>query len=198
MSYLILVILWVLFYFLHSFLANLNIKRKIKGIMGGQYIWYRLIYSLFALFHLIVILIYAAGIPQPLLFEKSPLLTYLGYMGAAFGTIILVRSLKHISGKKFLGLSPHDDLKDHGNLVTKGVHSYIRHPIYTGLILIFCGYFLYQPYPTSLVHLVMLLVYLPFGIHFEEKKLISIYGKAYLLYQKEVPALIPYKRKRTA
>ncbi len=198
MSYLILVILWVLFYFLHSFLASLNIKRKIKGMMGRQYIWYRLLYSVFALFHLMVILIYAAGIPQSLLFDKSPFLTYLGYMGAAFGTIVLVRSLKYISGKKFLGVSPHDDLEDQGNLVSKGVHSYIRHPIYAGLILIFFGYFLYQPYPTSLVHLALLLVYLPFGIYFEEKKLISIYGKAYIRYQKEVPSLIPYKRKRTA
>lgn len=198
MSYMILVVLWVLFYFLHSFLASLNIKRKIKGLMGRQYIWYRLLYSVFALFHLLIIMIYAAGIPQSILFDKSPFLTYLGYMGAAFGTIILVRSLKHLSGKKFLGIMPHDDLENQEKLVTKGVHSYIRHPIYAGLILIFTGYFLYQPYPSSLVHLFMLLVYLPFGIHFEEQKLISIYGKAYLEYQKEIPALIPYKRKRTA
>ena len=125
-------------------------------------------------------------------------MTYLGYMAAAFGTIILVRSMKYISGSKFLGVSAHDDLEDQGPLVIKGVHGYIRHPIYTGLILIFLGYFLYQPYPTSLVHLLMLLIYLPFGIYFEEKKLISTYGKAYLDYRKEVPALIPYKRKRTA
>ncbi|WP_373520060.1 NnrU family protein [Aquiflexum sp.] len=198
MSYLILVILWVLFYFLHSFLASLNIKRKIKGMMGRHYIWYRLFYSIFALFHLLVILFYAAGIQQSILFGKSPTLTYLGYMLATFGTIVLVRSMKYLSGKKFLGLSAHDDLTDQGTLMTKGIHSYIRHPIYAGLILIFFGYFLYQPYPTSLVHLLMLLVYLPFGIYFEEKKLISIFGKAYIDYQKEIPALTPYKRKRTA
>ncbi|WP_373497564.1 isoprenylcysteine carboxylmethyltransferase family protein [Aquiflexum sp.] len=197
MSYLILVILWVLFYFLHSFLASLNIKRKIKGMMGRQYIWYRLMYSVFALIHLLAILIYAAGIKQSFLFDKSHLVTYFGYMAAAFGTIVLVRSMKYLSGKKFLGLSAHDDLTDQGTLVTKGIHSYIRHPIYAGLILIFFGYFLYQPYPTSLVHLVMLLVYLPFGIHLEEKKLISAFGQEYLDYQKEVPSLIPYKRKRT-
>lgn len=198
MSYLILVILWVSFYFLHSFLASLNIKRKIKGMMRRQYIWFRLMYSVFALFHLLVILIYAGIIQESLIFEKSPLMTYLGYMGAAFGTIILVRSMKYLSGKKFLGILAHDDLADQEKLVTKGLHSYLRHPIYAGLILIFVGYFLYQPYPTSLVHLVMLLVYLPFGIYLEEKKLITLYGKAYLDYQKEIPALIPYKRKRTA
>lgn len=197
MAYLILVILWVLFYFLHSFLASLNIKRKIKGMMGRQYIWYRLMYSLFATLHFMAILIYSAGIQQFVLFEKTPFMTYLGYMAAAFGTIILVRSIKYINGSKFLGISAHDDLEDQSPLVVKGVHGYIRHPIYSGLILIFIGYFLYQPYPTSLVHLLMLLVYLPFGIHFEEKKLISIYGKAYQNYRKEIPALIPYKRKRT-
>jgi protein-S-isoprenylcysteine O-methyltransferase Ste14 len=198
MAYLILVILWVLFYFLHSFLASLNIKRKIKGMMGRQYIWYRLMYSIFAIVHFVAILIYSAGIQQSILFEKSPFMTYLGYMAAAFGTIILVRSMKYLSGGKFLGVSAHDDLEDQEPLVIKGVHGYIRHPIYAGLILIFLGYFLYQPYPTSLVHLVMLLVYLPFGIHFEEIKLISIHGKAYRNYRKEIPALIPYKRKRTA
>jgi protein-S-isoprenylcysteine O-methyltransferase Ste14 len=198
MAYLILVIFWVSFYFLHSFLASLNIKRKIKGMMGRQYIWYRLMYTLFAFIHFIAILIYSAGIQQSILFEKSPMLTYLGYMAAAFGTIVLVRSMKYLSGSKFLGVPAHDDLEDQEPLVIKGVHEYIRHPIYAGLILIFLGYFLYQPYPTSLVHFVMLLVYLPFGIHFEEKKLISIYGKAYADYREETPALIPYKRKRTA
>lgn len=196
MAYLILVLLWVLFYFLHSLLASLNIKRKIKGIMGKQYIWYRLLYSVFAIVHFMAILVYSAGIQQSVLFEKSPLLTYLGYMAAAFGTIILVRSMKYLSGKKFLGLVAHDDLEDQDPLVVKGVHGYIRHPIYSGLILIFIGYFLYQPYPTSLVHLIMLLLNLPFGIHYEEKKLISFYGEAYRNYQKEVPGLIPFKRKR--
>ncbi|MFT6214861.1 MAG: protein-S-isoprenylcysteine O-methyltransferase Ste14 [Roseivirga sp.] len=36
-----------------------------------------------------------------------------------------------------------------------------------------------------------LLIYLPIGIYLEEKKLIQTYGKAYIKYKEEVPALIP-------
>ncbi len=37
----------------------------------------------------------------------------------------------------------------------------------------------------------MAMVYLPFGIHFEEKKLRRQFGQAYLEYEKQVKRLIP-------
>ncbi|MEX2512120.1 MAG: hypothetical protein WD398_04375 [Cyclobacteriaceae bacterium] len=119
MAYWILSLGWVLFYSSHTFLASLKIKRKIHAILGKGYIWYRLVYSLFASLLFLAIFLYA------------------------------------------------------------------------GLILIFIGYFLYIPSLSSLIHLLGLLAYLPFGIDYEEKKLMEIYGAEYREYRSKVPPLIP-------
>lgn len=198
MSYLILVFLWVLFYFFHSFFASVNIKRKFKAVMGRYYIWYRFLYSIFATGHFLLIFFYTSTLSERPMFNQSPLTTYIGYMLAGLGTIVLVKSFKHFNNLKFVGLILHDDLKEKEVLVTKGIHGYIRHPIYTGLISIFLGYYFYQPAPSSLLHFIMLLAYLPIGIHFEEKKLIAFYGDNYKKYKNNVPALFPVKLKKTA
>jgi protein-S-isoprenylcysteine O-methyltransferase Ste14 len=195
MPYLILVILWVLFYYLHSQLASLNIKRKIKGWMGRLYIWYRLLYSVFSTLFIFGILAFGTSFDQTDLLVKTQTLAYIGYMLASFGTIIVVKSFKNFSKSRFIGIEPHDDLVQNEDFVSTGIHSYVRHPIYSGTLLIFLGFFFFEPTLSSLVHLVMLVLYLPIGIYFEERKLIEIYGSKYKQYQKEVSALIPIKKK---
>jgi methanethiol S-methyltransferase len=197
MAYIILFIMWAAFYMLHSLFASLNIKIIFQGWLGSGYKWYRLIYSLFSSILFLGIMLYAGQIQIMPLIAKSDLLTYIGYLISGLGTIILVKAFKNFKLSKFFGIVPEfpaDDLI----LIRKGIHSTIRHPIYTGTLLIFIGYFFYQPYLTSLVHLMALVIYLPFGIHFEEKKLVSSFGEKYLKYKKEVPALVPWKMKKDA
>ncbi len=116
-------------------------------------------------------------------------------MLATFGTIISVKSFQRVNKAQFLGISPHDDISKIEPFINQGLHSYIRHPLYIGLILIFVGYFFFQPTWAALIHLLSLLVYLPFGIYFEEKKLMKIYPDNYPAYQEKVPDLIPNFRK---
>lgn len=191
MSYIILILSWAFFYFSHSFLARLKIKRIIHGSMGKQYKWYRLFYSTLSVLMFLAIFLYAATIPSELLFSPGGMLEYLALMLSGIGTIILIKSFKFFPVFKFVGLPPHDDLQEKQALIIKGIHQYMRHPIYLGLIFIFLGYFLYLPSLASLIHLLALLVYLPFGIYYEEKKLITIFGNDYLNYKKNVPAIIP-------
>jgi len=197
MPYLILIILWVSFYFLHSLLASLNIKRKIKGWMGNSYIWYRLLYTVFSIVFIFVVLVFSTSFDQISILTKNPTTTYLGYMLASFGTIIIVRSFKSFSKKRFVGLEPHDDLEQHEEFIVSGLHAYVRHPIYSGTILIFLGFFFFEPTLSSVIHLFMLFMYLPFGIHYEEKKLIAIHGEKYIQYKKTVSSLIPMKGRKT-
>lgn len=195
MEYVILSLGWLFFYISHTFLASLNIKRKVKAWMGKGYKWYRFWYSLFATMVFFALLLLAGTIDPIWLLVSSPLTTYLGFMLASFGTIIAVKSMKHIKVSRFLGLEPHDDLKANEPLITNGWYSYIRHPLYAGLILVFLGYLLYVPNLASLIHFLALLLYLPFGIYFEEKKLKEQYGEAYTRYQNKVPPLIPRFKK---
>ncbi|MFD2203792.1 methyltransferase family protein [Shivajiella indica] len=192
-AYLYLVLFWAVFYFLHTFLAKLEFKTWLREKMGNAYRYFRLIYSIFSTIFFFFIILYGTSLQKRFVLAMTDLTTYLGYMLAAFGTIILVKLFKHFSLSTFSGMKPHDDLEDVHVFVRKGLHQYIRHPLYAGLILIFMGFFLFEPVLASLVHLVCLIIYLPFGIYFEEKKLIKIFGETYIQYKKEVPAIFPIK-----
>jgi protein-S-isoprenylcysteine O-methyltransferase Ste14 len=191
--YLYLALFWAVFYFLHTFLANLDFKIWLKIKMGKAYRYFRLIYSLFSTFFFLFILLFGASLEKKYLLNRTDLSTYFGYMLAAFGTIILVKAFKHFSLSTFSGIKPYDDLEQKEVFVQKGLHQYLRHPIYAGLVLIFLGFFFFEPVLASLIHLACLVVYLPFGIYYEEKKLIRIYGETYIQYKKEVPAIFPNK-----
>lgn len=191
MAYLILSLGWVLFYGSHSFLSALNIKRKFRAIMGNGYIWYRLLYSLWSAILFLGIFLYAATIPPNWLWQQGYMGTYFGFMLATFGTVLAVKSFKGTRLPRFIGIQPYDDLQEQDELLTMGLYRYMRHPLYAGLILIFLGYFLYIPNLASMIHLLALLAYLPLGIHFEEKKLLQLYGEKYSMYRQRVPPLIP-------
>lgn len=193
MPYFNLIFLWALFYSLHSFLANLDFKHWLSAKLGKAFKGYRLVYSLFSTLFFLFIMIYAAGIEKQYLLASTDFTTYLGYMFAAFGTIILVKAFKFFSLATFSGLRMHNDLEEQQELIKTGIHAYVRHPIYTGLLLIFLGFFFYDPVISSLIHLGCLVVYLPAGIYFEEKKLIQLYGEEYIQYKLEVPVLFPTK-----
>jgi methanethiol S-methyltransferase len=194
MKYGVLIAMWLLFYSSHSMMAGAKIKKKFRGIMGKSYKWYRFVYSLFSGLLFLYILLYSATIPAIPILMPSQLLVYLGFVMAGFGTIIAVKAFKGLSIARFLGIIPHDDLSFVEPLHTGGLYRWMRHPMYAGLILIFLGFFLYLPYISSLIHLAALLIYLPFGIYFEEKKLIALYGDEYRAYQARVPALFPIKK----
>ncbi len=193
MPYFNLVFLWATFYGLHSLLANLDFKHWLSDKIGHAYKAYRLVYSLFSTVFFLFIMIYGAGIEKQYLLKSTDFTTYLGYMFAGFGTIILVKAFRNFSIATFSGLRLHNDLEEEFELIKSGIHAYVRHPIYSGLLLIFLGFFFFDPVISSLIHLGCLVAYLPVGIFFEEKKLIRLYGKRYTEYKKEVPALFPTK-----
>jgi protein-S-isoprenylcysteine O-methyltransferase Ste14 len=132
----------------------------------------------------------SALIPKMILISKGTFTIYLGYLFAAFGTIILVKSAKKIALSNFIGFNASEQKPE--KLVISGIYSKIRHPLYAGLILVFLGYFFFSGSVTAAVHLACLLVYLPFGIYFEEKNLIDLFGDQYKVYRIKVPAILPW------
>ena len=188
MGYFLLILSWGFFYFTHSFFASAKLKRILKVRWEQGFKSYRLLYSIVSTLLFLGIMIQSILIPPQNFLPQKPLLTYLGYMIATFGTILSVRSSKQIRLKEFLGLK--SDPKNQ-KLITSGLYGKMRHPLYLGLLMIFLGYVLVSAQYTALVHFICLVVYLPFGIYFEEKNLIDQYGDAYLNYQKNVPMLFP-------
>jgi protein-S-isoprenylcysteine O-methyltransferase Ste14 len=189
LEHLFLFIIWLVFYALHSLLASDWMKMR----MGIKAQSYRLLYGLFSSISFAGLLFYTASIYSTFIFKPSPISQYLGLIMAAIGIFVIKRAFRNYSFKAFMGLKA----EQHEALITSGLQAHVRHPLYTGTIALFIGYFIFNPLASNLVMLISLCVYLPFGIRSEERKLISAYGQVYLDYQKDTPSIIPsFKRKR--
>lgn len=179
--YMALVAGWAVYFFLHSFLAT----ERIKSMFHSKY--YRLWYNATATIGLLLLLAYNGTIKSNLLFARSETLKFFALVSAAFGVIIINLAFKRYDVKEFLGFRA----KKQQKLDTGGILNHVRHPLYSGTMLIVIGFFLFSPYLSSLVSAVCILFYLAVGIHLEEKKLIKEFGDQYLEYKKRVPMLIP-------
>ena len=193
MGYILLIFSWSIFYSTHSLFASAKLKRILKAQWAGSQKWYRLFYTIFSTLLFMGILIQSLFIPVSKFLDQSDLMTYLGYMFATFGTILLVKSTKQIQLKQFLGISAQEKSP---HLITTGLYARVRHPLYLGLVLIFLGYVLVSATYTALIHFSCLILYLPFGMYFEEKNLVDQFCKAYEEYQKKVPMIIPKWNKK--
>ncbi len=194
MANLLLVLSWGLFYFLHTALAASKLKRILEAKWPGLYNWYRLFYTVLSTLLFLGIVIQALFLPVENLFSPDQFSQYAGYLIASAGVMIAIKSVKEISMRSFLGLRIAENQEVELN--TSGMYSQVRHPLYLGLVFIFLGYFLVSGTVGSLIHLACLIGYLPIGICFEEKNLISIFGDRYKSYQQEVPAFFPKIHKK--
>ena len=183
---------WGIFYTLHSVLLRPSVKARI----GLKPKTYRLLYNLISLVVIGLVLFVGAIIPSPLLMIPSPIHFYVGLMMATMGIFIIKRAFRNYNTGAFLGLKTENPNQ---KLIKKGLQRKVRHPLYAGTILIFLGYFIYNPLLSNFTILLALLIYLPIGIKLEEKKLIQKFGQDYIHYKRDVPAIFPkiFYRKNT-
>jgi protein-S-isoprenylcysteine O-methyltransferase Ste14 len=76
-------------------------------------------------------------------------------------------------------------------LVTDGIYSRIRHPLYLATILLFVALSLIYFDPRVIVFATGMSVYTIIGAHFEEQKLISHYGDEYRGYKEKAGFILP-------
>lgn len=82
-------------------------------------------------------------------------------------------------------------------LVVKGPYRYVRHPLYSGVVLLVLGWWLLLDYTFLLVSTILLLLWFNFVVApFEEKELEAIFGEDYERYAKEVPKILPFTVRR--
>lgn len=170
-DYLILVAGWVVYFALHSLLA---------GRCN------RIIYVLISTGGLLALLFYNGSIPSLKFFVSEGPIRYVSLLLTTFGVMIIQSSFRQYSFKGFMGFG--DEKKE---LKTDGVLKYVRHPIQAGVVLIVLGFFFFIPNLPTLISCVCMLIYVPIGIYFEEKKLVAYYGDQYVEYRKRVPAIFP-------
>jgi protein-S-isoprenylcysteine O-methyltransferase Ste14 len=81
--------------------------------------------------------------------------------------------------------------RENPELVTTGPYAYVRHPIYTGMLLAVLGTVLVSGIPW-LITFVFICAYFVYSAKTEEKQMLQQFPKAYPEYRKRVKALIPF------
>lgn len=181
---------WIAYCFVHSLLANVKVKEYFSGLMGSNFKYYRISYSIFAALTLILLIYFQFTISSYFLFESQVVKIFSIIVFIIPGIIIMALCIK----KYFYELSGIQALNNeplHITLQVNGLHKYIRHPLYSGTLLFAWGLFLVFPSLANLIACVVMLVYVLIGIRLEEEQLKKEFGEEYVNYSKKVSMLIP-------
>jgi protein-S-isoprenylcysteine O-methyltransferase Ste14 len=179
---------WGIYFFLHSYLASVACKDWVDKHMPRLNYRYRMIYNGVSIVGLIPILYFLASTSSVFLFEKTTTLKYIALMLATWGIILVKTAFKTYNIREFIGTNKNESKSE---FVKTGLLKYMRHPIYTGTILIIIGFWLFIPSILNLTTVLCVFIYLVFGIRLEEEKLINEFGEEYENFQQEVPMLFP-------
>lgn len=198
MDYLLLVIAWVCWCAMHSFLISCTMTGYMRSRFPGYVSWYRIFYNIFSLITLI------APVYCMRTIVSSPVFSWQGIMQFPRFAILLLALILFREGSKkydlsfFLGIKQLKTgksktlLGDKEMFTATGVFGLIRHPWYSGSLLLVWSFF---PVYTAakVVTAAILSIYLVTGTLLEEKKILAEYREGYVSYQKDVSMLFPWK-----
>lgn len=196
-THLFLLLIWLGYFALHSFLAHQKIKNLVNRYLGKYFRFYRIFFNIVSIVLLLLILKYQFSLPKESLFQSSMITSLIGIFVFIVGVLILGYSFYTFNLSEFFGfqqMKAHQDsqVKEEKELVKSGLYAYVRHPLYFGVIVLLLGALLYLPYYSTLAFVLATYLYLPFGVSLEENKLVDEFGSKYKTYQKEVKMLIPF------
>lgn len=184
-------LLWLAYGFIHSLLATDMVKNLLKRLLGGFFRFYRLIYNVIAFLTLLPILFFQLSLRSEVILPGSIMNYVLGGLMTLSGITLIVASFKNYNLAEFLGTDVFDPASTPQVLKQDELSAVVRHPLYLGILLIIWGYFGIDGTMAGITTACVLTLYIRIGIYFEERKLVSQFGKAYLKYQQDVPMLIP-------
>lgn len=178
---------WILYFFIHSFLATNAVKLYVEKRVPALFPCYRICYNGIAFIGLIPLLYLSVFLPDTYLLSLN-WLSPIGYILIATGLVLLYLAFKAFDGAEFLGIKK----EKMPELVLSGMYRYVRHPLYFATIILILGLFLLVPTQKMLLVLLISYNYILIGFRLEERKLVAVFGEEYQSYQKKVKGLIPY------
>ena len=133
-----------------------------------------------------------AGSPAAVFFSH-PLFTQTLILGWAGALLTAVGVGFAIWARVNLGRnwSSHPAMKEHRELVTTGPYTYVRHPIYSGIMLAALGTALTSSI-FGIVMLVFISITFALRMHKEEKIMLELFPEQYPEYQKHTKRLVPF------
>lgn len=191
-----LLLLLVLFYVSHSWLASNGVKSFVTSRSQSFFRFYRFIYTLISsVLWGVICWWFIVKHEYDYLFTPSDTLSIIGYVLAICGVVLVAYSVLRYGAVEFTGVDAFIKPKQKTAsplLNTSGLNAVVRHPIYTGILLALAGLFLLLPTKMTLAAIVVSLVYLEIGIRLEEQKLEAEFGQAYRDYKGKVKKVIPF------
>jgi len=188
-----LVVASVLWGALHSLLASHTVRNTLRRLAGPPAFdrIYRFSYNFFAFasFYPIVVMLYTFP-DQPLYTIPSPWV-YLTTVVQGLAVFLMVAPVMQTGPSEFLGLEQLTQVEEPKPrvLLTDGLYSFVRHPLYTGILLFM--WLIPAMTVNRLALIVMLTLYILAGAWFEERKLLKDFGLAYAEYKARTPMLFP-------
>jgi len=139
-----------------------------------------------------VLLLLRPGIPLPFLGERlMPPALWQFWTGAALtlaGLLFTVWARVHI-GRNWSGIVT---VKEGHELITSGPYRFVRHPIYTGLLLAFAGSALARGDWSAVLAFALVFLALWRKLKLEERWMREHFGDMYQAYTQRAAALIPF------
>ncbi|NBC24025.1 MAG: hypothetical protein GVX78_00225 [Bacteroidetes bacterium] len=186
--YWIWVLAWLLFYGIHSGLAAHRVKKWVCLNLSFFHRNYRVIYNAFNLLAFSGIWIYGTFFVNQYLLESHWVFVILGMGFCLWGAKVGLAAFQTFDTGKFL-FGKQD--KTPTSLIKSGWYGHVRHPLYFALLLVLFGIFSLWPTMKMGLFAMTTCLYLPFGMYYEERKLIREFGSSYLHYMEQTPQIIP-------
>ena len=137
-------------------------------------------------------LLWAPALPQHFLESRflpyAPATYWTGAVIVAAGLLFAIWA-RNVLGRNWSGTVT---LKQDHELIRSGPYRYVRHPIYTGLLIAFAGSAIARGEWRGVLALAIAFLALWRKLKLEEQWMIETFGDAYLRYRAEVRALIPF------
>lgn len=188
----ILALLWVAYCAIHSLLIADSVKGRADAILKERSGYYRLFFNVVSVVFLVPVVLYATRIDsRPIFRYRGAWITVQGFLLSG-GIILFYLGAKAYDMKEFLGLRQirGGDSRPGGELSTRGILGFVRHPWYlAGIMVIWARNIGTRELTTN----VIITAYLIIGSYLEERKLVKSFGDRYREYQREVSMLLPVK-----
>ncbi len=188
--------LWAMWCALHSLLITPSVKHKIAAYWGDRMRYYRLLYNAVAIVTAAPLVYWGIACRRPSLLVWAGGLRLIQLVLLALAVYLFVAGARNYDAKTMLGLrqlQAGDDCTPPAEgcrLETGGILAVIRHPWYTGGIILLWAR---DMDAAALAVNIVLSAYLLLGAWLEERKLEAIYGDSYRRYRQQVSAFIPLK-----
>ncbi|MCU0847035.1 MAG: hypothetical protein MUD12_04035 [Spirochaetes bacterium] len=195
-TYLVLGALWIAYLAVHSAMISNAFSGFMSRKLGDRYRYYRIFFNAFAVATLVPVLLFSTSVKGEVFFKWEGNFIFVKYAMLALGVGLFIAGGRHYSMMVFLGIKQaregmeHGLLNRSGRLDSSGILGLIRHPFYSGVIVLIWARDLDAP---RLIVSCIITLYVIIGTYLEEKKLLGEFGNVYVEYQEKVSMFVPLK-----